>query len=316
MSALAVLTVYTAGYIDTAGLLKSRLSPVDAARKKVEKALHIKRDNYTPQFDVIRKEEYSDKAAEYGIFKPFMNAVTPAILFRPETAPGKFPAVIVLHGHGAGIADSALDPKSAEKAVASKLASEGYVTFTFNFSEIEKSLGYESHDAAIKGGLLNGKPVMGYLIAAAEKAVDLLSDKDYVDSGSIGICGTSFGGHVAVYAAFLDKRIKSVVDAAFFTSYQRMIREKYCVCQIVPGILAFTDFPVIASNIAPRPALYLIGKRDESTPWQPAREMFDRIVVRKYAGKNAEKNVKMIVHDGGHEILVEHVIKWFRDTLK
>lgn len=96
------------------------------------------------------------------------------------------------------------------------------------------------------------------------RAVDLLSARDEVDPGRIGVIGHSLGGHNAIFTAVFDERLAAVVSSCGFTSfpsyrkgdltgwshdgYMPRIRTRY---GRDPGQMPF-DFTELIAAIAPR----------------------------------------------------------------
>jgi fermentation-respiration switch protein FrsA (DUF1100 family) len=291
--------------------------PGPAYRQDIRNMLGIGTKNRKiPYTEVLESVKIADNVIRKKIHLKFDKyAQSTGFLFHPADITRKYPAVLVLHGHGSNIEDTAINEDSPEKALAKVLALNGFVTFTFDFSELERSLNFTDHKTAVRMSILMGKPVLGLYVWAGLRSLDFLCSLDYVDEDSIGAAGTSLGGHVAVYIAALDLRVKSIVDAAYFLSYSELLYKYNCVCNYIPGSLYKYDFPITASSISPRPALYMVGKNDESLSWEMSKKLFDDTVVPRYEKCGKKGNARFFLHGGAHEMQAESALNWFNKTL-
>lgn len=120
---------------------------------------------------------------------------------------------------------------------------------------------------------------MGVFVSDVSSAVTALINLDFVDSSRISIVGNSLGGTVALYAAALDKRIKSVAAVSGFTPMRTDIAERGSeglrgisdIRGIIPKLGFFIghedripyDFDEIVGCIAPRPVLIISPLMDQ-----------------------------------------------------
>ncbi len=108
-------------------------------------------------------------------------------------APGqKAPAVICAHGL------SAVTPMTLDYP--DRFAAAGYVTLVFDYRYFGESEGEP------RGQLFPLEQVED-----VRNAITWMSDQPEVDARRIGLCGTSYGGGIAIYAATFDRRVKAVV---------------------------------------------------------------------------------------------------------
>ncbi len=121
-------------------------------------------------------------------------------------APGQKAATIIRASGFTGVIPMGLE--SAEKS-----ASAGFVTLVFDFRHFGDS---------------EGEPRSQLFpleqVEDVRNAITWLSDQPEVDAGRIGLCGTSFGGAVVIYAATFDRRVKAVVaqmPAAWTPEFRR-----------------------------------------------------------------------------------------------
>ncbi len=292
--------------------------PQKAVRKDILNLLNINLPNkrFIPRISVLVSEKISFNAERKKIiYRPEDGIETRGFLFHPENTAKKYPAVVVLHGHGQGVHNTSITAQAY--GLAEKLVQNGYVVFTFSFTDIENSMGYKEHSVASRSSMLKGRPLIGIYVTAAIRAIDYLTFLEYVDEDALGIAGESEGGHTAVYTAAADRRVKSVMDSSYFRSYMDLPENPHvCTCNYVPGVLSEYDFPVTASKIAPRPALYTIGREDNTLSVAISEKLIEDIVIPAYRKSGAEDKIELLIHDGSHEIPMDAAVEWFKKTLK
>jgi pimeloyl-ACP methyl ester carboxylesterase len=98
-------------------------------------------------------------------------------------------------------------------AYAEAFRAAGYITLTFDYRHFGES-----------GGEPRGRLVPMAQVADARSAVTFLDEHDDVDSGRIGLYGTSFGCGIATAAAGLDERVACVVGTAGPADCMRQFR--------------------------------------------------------------------------------------------
>lgn len=308
---------------------ESFIFPRESQRKDIRRLLkvNLSEQRMLPDVRVLVSEEISEGTIRKKIiFKPEKNLEvrkfirenpetleTRGFLFHPADTSKKYPAVVIFHGHGKGVHNTSITRDAYE--LAEELAKNNFVTFTFSFKDIEKSMGFKNHRIASRYLLLKGQPIMSTYIHAGIRALDYLTYLEFADRNALGVAGESRGGHVAVYVAALEKRVKSVVDAAYFGSYYELPDSRGCTCNYIPGILEKYDFPVVSSLIAPRAALYIIGKKDEHNSVANSKNLINKIVYPEYEKYRQLDKLKLLIHDGGHEMLIKPAVEWFKKTL-
>jgi dienelactone hydrolase len=276
--------------------------------KKLEEG--IIRKKYT-----IGIEKYPEKARRFAEISPEISQVR-CYLFHPEDTSEKYPAIIIFPGHVKSVSEEAVTRDAY--LLARNLAKNGFVSCTISFADMEKGVfEFENHKDRTQKALLEGRPIHGVRVWAGVRIIDYVIKLDYVDSEKIGVAGKSMGGHVATYVAAIDERVKSLVNAAYFLSYNELpLKKELCVCNYIPEMVEEYDFPVVASLIAPRPALYIIGKNDKHSSLNVSEQLMNKIVKPEYEKLKKTDNVKFYIHDGGHEMKMQEVVDWFKKTLK
>lgn len=189
---------------------------------------------------------------------------------------GRYPALCICHG----IPAAQYDPSDLRYAnLAQRLCEAGFATAIFNF----RGAGRSGGNLDILGWTRDLKAVVTYVASL-----------DEVDSGRLGLMGSSAGGAVAACVAAEEKRVGFVVlmaspadfgglvdpaKAAPFVEYLRKI-----------GLIRDKDFPEDLSGwaggfgtvspvncigrISPRPVLIIHGDKDDTVPLDHARRLF------------------------------------------
>jgi dienelactone hydrolase len=175
---------------------------------------------------------------------------------------GKLPAVLCVHGHWAGAKQ---DPHvQARCAGLAKLGFFVLAVDAFGAGErgIGKALG-EYHGEMTAATLWPiGRPLSGIQVYENMRAVDYLCSRSEVDAERLGITGASGGGNQSMYAGAWDERFKAVVPVCSVGTYQAYLGAACCMCEVVPGALAFTEESGVLSLVAPRALLVINATRD------------------------------------------------------
>jgi dienelactone hydrolase len=133
----------------------------------------------------------------------------PAIVYRPERAPGKLPAVIVVAGHGG-------DKSTWYEVYAGLLyAGAGAVVVTFDpIGEGERNAEHlhdaRAHDTVLPGATSPAR-LGGLMIGDVSQAVSYALSLPEVDPDRVAVLGYSMGSFHAALAAGLDPRIHFLV---------------------------------------------------------------------------------------------------------
>ncbi len=242
----------------------------------------------------------------------------PVYLLQPkEKAPAPRPGILALHGHGpygydpvAGIAATEERRRNIAQSnydYGLQLVRRGYVVAIPCFTPFGRRLddreAYGGDDPCavtfVRMQLL-GKVLMAENLRDALWALELLARRPDVDAGRLGCVGLSYGGRMTMLATALEPRIRVAVIAGALNVMQERILHRYsCGAQVIPGLLQYGDVPEISGLIAPRPCLWVVGRRDPLMvrDWIP--RAWERI-QRAYRAFRAEDNLQMDSFDGGH----------------
>jgi dienelactone hydrolase len=233
----------------------------------------------------------------------------PAYLFRPVETDEPRPTILIFPGHGT-IAQTAGLRKSYQQANALELARAGFVTLTMELRGFGKlnALGHLQIDAAAR---LIGRTWYGLLVHDAMHAIDYLLTRPEVDPERIGATGIGAGGALTLYTAALDDRIQTAVVNSYLGKYVvTCLDEEHCPCNDIPGILRYAEMGDVAALLAPRPVLFVNGRRDPATS-HVARESL-AIARQVYGFLGTPQYVKLIEPEElGHTFDNQLAASWF-----
>jgi pimeloyl-ACP methyl ester carboxylesterase len=183
----------------------------------------------------------------------------PAWLLIPDVQPGsslRRPAVLCLHQTIAiGKDEPAGLGANPDLAYARELAERGYVAIAPDYPGFGE---YRRDVYAMGYASVSMKAIWNNI-----RAIDLLTEREDVDLGRIGVIGHSLGGHNAIFTALFEPRIQAVVSSCGFCAfhyyfkgdiagwshkgYMPRLRDRYGLdLQKVPF-----DFPELIAALAP-----------------------------------------------------------------
>jgi carboxymethylenebutenolidase len=113
--------------------------------------------------------------------------------------PGRYPAVVVLHGHG-GLGDGR---RSGMHGLARRLAAGGYVALVPHY--------FGSHKPDRKNGQKNARS-FSFWERTVSDTVGYAGKRTEVDPKRIGLVGSSLGSWVALSVGARDRRVSAVVE--------------------------------------------------------------------------------------------------------
>lgn len=264
--------------------------------------------------------EHAGYRRGYIEFESTPGAIVPAWLLVPNGLTGPAPAVIAVHGHGYGVDDTVginadgsdrAEPQGYHQDFAVALCRRGMVVIAPELrgfgrrreqSAVAEAPGSNSCHEASWWGMMLGKPLLGSRVWDVLRALDLLQSLPEVDSGRIGIMGSSGGGAVTLFAAALDQRLRATVISNYFCTFRDSILAiRHCHCNYVPGLLQDGEMYDIAALIAPRPLLIATGADDPIFPLPGVLEAYER-VSDAYAALGAADRIDKHVFAGGHQV--------------
>lgn len=237
----------------------------------------------------------------------------PAYLFRPVEFSNRQPAIVILPGHGT-IAQTAGLRKSYQRANALELARAGFITLTMELRGFGKlnAVGHLQIDTAAR---LVGRTWYGMLVHDAMRAIDYLLTRPEVDSARVGATGIGAGGALTLYTTALDDRLAVALVTSYLGRYVvTCLDEEHCPCNDIPGILRHAEMGDVAALLAPRPVLFVNGRRDPATT-HAAQESF-AVARQVYSFLGVPQLVKLIEPEQmGHYFDNQLAINWFNRWL-
>jgi len=241
---------------------------------------------------------------------------------------GPFPAVLLLHDHGARFdigkeklvepfADSAGRIASAHewveklyggRFIGDELAKRGYVCFAtdaLNWSD-RGGAGYEGQQA-LASNLLNAGMSYAGLIAWEDMYVaEFLATRSVVDPTRVIAMGLSMGSFRAWQVSALSDRIAGSVAICWMSTRKGLLarggnltRGQSSFTTTHPGISNFLDYPDVASIACPKPTLIYNGDQDKLFPSASVREAY-AVMHRVWDSQKAGERLETKLWNAGH----------------
>ncbi|MFG2587121.1 dienelactone hydrolase family protein [Streptomyces sp. NPDC048438] len=210
-------------------------------------------------------------------------------LLMPHGA-GPFPAVLVLHDHGAEFTigrEKTVRPRSdpdrlaratawadrnyGGRFVGDELAARGYAVLgvdTLGWGD-RGPLAYEDQQALAANLLQLGTSPAGLAAHEDIRAAAFLASLPEVDERRVGALGFSMGAYRAWQLSALSDGVRAAAAVCWMTGLKEMmvpgdntLRGQSAYFMLHPGLHRSLDIPDVASLAAPKPALFLAGGRD------------------------------------------------------
>lgn len=167
------------------------------------------------------------------IFESLPGVYVTALLYIPDDAPGKHPAILVPSGHSS-------NGKVHYQALCQRLVQRGYVVISWDpIGQGERSQFWDAKNKksrynmicaehAVLGNLayLAGANLARWEIWDGIRAVDYLLTRPEVDPERINITGTSGGGFQAAHIAALDPRVKVAAPSCYITALPMRVHNR------------------------------------------------------------------------------------------
>jgi dienelactone hydrolase len=275
----------------------------------------------------------------------------PVLILKPENAKGKLPAVIVLHGTG-GSANGMVP-------VMKELAKKGIIGVAIDARYHGQRVGGVKGAAAYNEAITRawktkpGEPMEHpfYYDTCWDlwRLVDVLSARDDIDAGRLGMIGFSMGGIETWLAAAVDDRIKVAVPAIGVQSFryslenhqwqgrantiklahmvaakdlgEPAVNQKVCRAlwnKVIPGITEQFDCPSMLRLFAGRSLLIVGGTKDGNCPYGGAKIAIAS-AERAFHEAKARDHLRVLIADVGHTVTPDQraaALDWFARWLK
>ncbi|MBL9190423.1 MAG: acetylxylan esterase [Opitutaceae bacterium] len=274
----------------------------------------------------------------------------PGLLIKSDTATGRRPAVIVLHGTGAN--------KESQRTLMAELARDGFVAVAIDGrhhgarAQGGSAAKSKEYVEAILRTFRTGKGLPFFYDTAWDvlRLLDYLETREDIDPRRIGAIGFSKGGIELYLAAAADPRIAVAVPcigvqsfrwAAENNSWQSRIGTvqaafdaaakdrgvskpdgdfvHHFYALVAPGLDREFDCPAMLPLIAPRPLLAINGEIDPRTPMPGLQLCADAARAAYRAAGADEKFVLHVQPKTAHKVNPESLVlarDWFKRWLK
>ena len=301
-------------------------------------------DLVVPQAAVVDTVSFGDHSTHHLRLSLAEDETADAYFLAPH-APGRFPAVLLLHDHGSEfrIGKEKMiapwgDPAALAlhqnwiarlyggRAVGVGLVRRGYAVLCVDAIGWGSRVGngYEAQQALAANLMQTGTSLAAVIAREDVQAVKFLAAHPLVDPTRIATLGFSFGGFRAWQTAALSDGIAATVSANWMGSLagllqpsNNMLRGQSAFYMLHPSLAGKLDFPDIAALIAPRPAAFLAGKTDRHFPPQAVTPAFSSMAAVWLAAE-AQDRLHVEWHDGGHSfdaIKQEQAFDWLDKSL-
>ena len=221
---------------------------------------------------------------------------------------GPFPAVNLLHDHGAhlyigkekmirpfGVEQAVIDDADAwaknlygSQYVGDYLARHGYVCFSadapmWGERGREEGVDRSKYDIIAGNMMMLGRDLCGFMHYDDITATEFLATLPWVDPQRIGCMGCSMGAYRAWMLSAMSDRIKAgasicwMVTADVQMSVEDGKREYGGFANCLPGLRQWLDYPDIASLAAPKPMLFINGTKDHLFPVRGVKKAFEQM---------------------------------------
>ena len=317
-----------------------------AARAKVEESLVVEREDGTPY-----APEYGPPAQQDGYTSRLVTLSLTryervrAALLTPD-GPGPFPAVLLLHDHGAKFdigkeklvrpwydevrlasAQGWAEKYFSGRFVGDELARRGYVVLcadALGWGD-RGPLAYDQQQALASNFFNLGSSLAGLMAREDARAAGFLAGLDRVDARRVAAVGFSMGAFRAWQTAALTDAVAATAAVCWMTGLKEMmvpgnntLRGQSSYYMLHPGLPRYLDFPDVASIAAPRPMLFFSGALDPLFPADGVRVAHDKLRA-VWRSRHAEERLHLKTWpDLGHvftDRMQDEVFTWLDSVL-
>ena len=266
-----------------------------------------------------RSAPIDDVKAEW-VSLPLGMITADAVLAFPEKASTKHPVPLVIVQHGIGSAPETPFRDGNYHAYAKALLKAGYAVLApLNLRSIDRRNNIE-HLCRLAGTSLPGIE-----LARVQHLLDVVLADPRIDAANVGMWGVSLGGKATMCWMPLEPRIKAGIVSAWFndrlakmavkdkrySSFQQG-NENYAFMK--GWLTGFTDHDVV-SLICPRALMVQHGKKDGIAYWPQVEEEYQKARLH-YERLGIADRMQLMLHEGGHEAIVEPGIRFLDKWLK
>ena len=304
--------------------------PADGYQTKV--LFEEQRDGYKARKIEIRLSQY------YAV---------PAYVLIPD-GNGSFPAVNLLHDHGAHLyigKEKMIRPLACEESSVIKdaeewlegyegqffgdyLAKNGYVVFSADapmWGERGQKEGprRDRYDMIAGNMMMYGIDLSAWMTYDDIAGTEFLAHMPEVDANRIGCTGWSMGAYRAWMLAALCDRVKASASICWMVTTDEQMSFKYGrtenggFANCIPGLRRWMDYPHVASIACPKPMLFINGKQDKLFPVPGVEKAFS-IMHNVWNSQKADDKLETELWDIPHSCGLkaqQRVLDFFKKNL-
>ena len=271
----------------------------------------------------------------------------PAYVLIPD-GKGPFPAVNVLHDHGAHLfigKEKVIRPLACEDSTVIKdaedwlkgyegqylgdyLAKNGYVVFSADapmWGERGQMEGprRDRYDMIAGNMMMYGIDLSAWMTYDDIAGTAFLASMPEVDSSRIGCTGWSMGAYRAWMLSALSDDIKASASVCWMVTTDEQMSFKYSrtenggFANCFPGLRRWMDYPHVASIACPKPMLFINGSQDKLFPVagvEKAFQIMHKTWESQGAGDKIETEIWEIPHSCGLRCQ-QRVLEFFKKYL-
>ena len=283
---------------------------------------------------IVAEEQRDGYRALRIAFNQNAYARTEALVLVPD-GEGPFPAVNLLHDHGAhlyigkekmirpfGVEQAVIDDADAwaknlygSQYVGDYLARHGYVCFSadapmWGERGREEGVDRSKYDIIAGNMMMLGRDLCGFMHYDDIAATEFLATLPWVDPQRIGCMGCSMGAYRAWMLAALSDRIRAGAAICWMVTTDVQMstadgkREYGGFANCLPGLRQWLDYPDIASLAAPKPMLFINGTQDHLFPVRGVKKAFEQM-HRTWRRLGADERLTTELWDVPHSCGVE-----------
>ena len=262
---------------------------------------------------------------------------------------GKHPAVNLLHDHGAHLSigkEKMIRPFAVDSTVFADanawakqlyegqylgdyLARNGYVVFSIDaplWGERGRKEGVDRKKYDIIAGnmMMAGQNLCAYMHRDDIMSTAFLASLPFVDKDRIGAAGCSMGAYRTWMLSALSDDIKAGCAICWMITTEAQLTKKYGrkenggFANTIPNLRRYMDYPDIASLAAPKPMLFVSGKRDKLFPIQGVEDAFNKMHA-VWDAMGASEKLETFILDQPHECNLNNqkmILEFFNRNLR
>lgn len=262
---------------------------------------------------------------------------------------GKHPAVNLLHDHGAHLSigkEKMIRPFAVDTTVLADadawakqlyegqylgdyLARNGYVVFSIDaplWGERGRKEGVDRKKYDIIAGnmMMAGQNLCAYMHRDDVMSTAFLASLPFVDKDRIGAAGCSMGAYRTWMLSALSDDIKAGCAICWMITTEAQLTKKYGrkenggFANTIPNLRRYMDYPDIASLAAPKPMLFVSGKRDKLFPIPGVEDAFNKMHA-VWDAMGASEKLETFILDQPHECNLNNqkmILEFFNRILR